>query len=422
MDSRFIALAVPFFFLLIGVELWWNHRHGDSRYRLHDSLGSLSSGIGQQAIDVVFKVLTLAAYVYIFAHARIMTWSMKSVGAWILISVLIDFLYYAFHRASHRINFLWAMHGVHHQSEEYNLSTALRQSWLDPFCEWTFYIPLAVLGFPPAMYAGALSLNRIYQFWIHTRAIKRLNRPVEAILNTPSHHRVHHGIDPRYIDKNYAGIFIIWDRLLGTFESEGPEPTYGTVKPLQSFDGAWANFAEWARIWSLARGAQTWKERVWAWFAPPEWRPVALGGSVTVPEVDHATYRKFDHPVARGLSVYVLVQFVLMVLLQTALLWWASRVSTAVLVGGAATVVATIVAWGGLVQARRGAVEIEWLRLAGVGALGIAALHHWGRLGAVEVGALLLPLLACAVWVSRYRNRSAGVAQALDGRSRSAAA
>ncbi len=403
MDSRYIALAVPFFFLLIFVELWWNTRHGDSKYRLHDSIGSLSCGIGNQAFDVLGKTLTLAAYVYIFTHYSFTKLSMSSVWAWLAITVLLDLCYYAFHRASHRINFLWAMHAVHHQSDEYNLSTALRQSWLDPFAEWTFYIPLAVVGFPPAMYAGALSINRIYQFWIHTRAVKRLGA-AEAFLNTPSHHRVHHGIDPRYIDKNYAGIFIIWDRLFGTFEDEGKdaEPTYGTVKALDSFDAAWANLSEWARIFSLSRAATTWGERVWAWLAPPEWRPTALGGTAMVPEVDHATYRKFDRRIARGLMGYVLVQFVVVVTLQSGLLLVADKLSPLWLLAGAGTVVATIMAWGGLMQGRRWAVELEWLRLLALSGLAVVTLGpRWGWLLA---SAALVPAAIFAAWVARYRH------------------
>jgi len=147
---------------------------------------------------------------------------------------------------------------------------ALRQSWFGPLFSWVFYVPLAIAGFPPVMFLITHTLNTLYQFFIHTRLVGRLG-PLEHFMNTPSHHRVHHGINPQYIDKNYAGVFIIWDRLLGTFEPEGVEPVYGLVKPLGSFSPLWANVHRWVEIASLSRQSRRLRDKLWAWLAPPGW-------------------------------------------------------------------------------------------------------------------------------------------------------
>src|SRR5690606_31238042 len=152
-----------------------------------------------------------------------------------------DFAYYWWHRASHRISFLWAAHVVHHQSEDYNLAVALRQAWFTSLSSWVLNLPLAFLGVPPLVYGVCAALNTLYQFWIHTRLVGKLG-PLEWVLNTPSHHRVHHGIDAPYLDTNYGGVFIVFDRLFGTFVEETHEPRYGTLDPIRSFDPVWANF------------------------------------------------------------------------------------------------------------------------------------------------------------------------------------
>ena len=171
--------------------------------------------------------------------------------AWILCFFLDDLAYYAFHRSAHRVRWFWASHVIHHSSQHYNLSTALRQTWTGFFSlTFLFRLPLFLIGFPPAMVFFCAGLNLIYQFWIHTEAIKRLPKWFEAVMNTPSHHRVHHGVNPRYLDANYAGVFIIWDKMFGSFVAErDDEPVrYGIVKQLGSFNILWAAVHEWVGI------------------------------------------------------------------------------------------------------------------------------------------------------------------------------
>ena len=214
-----IALAIPGFFLLMGVEALVARALGRRLYRLNDSVNDLACGILQQVLGLFSRGLLVGVYVWVYQVARLATLDAHSFWTFAGCLLGLDFLYYWFHRVSHESNLPWAAHVVHHQSEEYNLAVALRQSAFQPLLSWAFYLPLAVLGFPPLVFLTAASLDTLYQFWIHTRLIGRLG-PLEWIFNTPSHHRVHHGQNPQYIDRNHAGIFIIWDRMFGTFEPE----------------------------------------------------------------------------------------------------------------------------------------------------------------------------------------------------------
>jgi sterol desaturase/sphingolipid hydroxylase (fatty acid hydroxylase superfamily) len=320
MQDNLIALAVPVFFVAILIEALVNWRRKLGAYRLHDSLSNLSGGVGSEILGGFTALLGLFIYTYVQEHFAILKISPRSWVAWLVLLFALDFCYYLYHWASHRVNFLWATHAVHHQSEEYNLSVALRQSWLTKLTSWVFYIPLALLGFPLVMYLTVYSINLLYQFWIHTRAIGTLGF-LESFLNTPSHHRVHHGIEPRYIDKNHAGMFIIWDRLFGTFTKEQNEPVYGTVKPLSTFDPVWANVVELARLWEMSRRTRRFVDKIKVWLMPPEWRPADLGGVVTVPDITRAQQRKYVVRPALAVSVYATVSFALVLLASVYFLW-----------------------------------------------------------------------------------------------------
>lgn len=230
----YIALSIPVFFVLMGAELAWSAWTGRKVYRFNDYITNLGCGIGSQIVGAFTKALIFAAYLFVFDHWRMFTLPTNAL-TWVLAFLFVDFFYYWFHRSSHEVNAFWAAHIVHHQSEEYNLSVALRQSWFQGFISWAFYLPMAFLGFHPLTIVTVGAFNTLYQFWIHTKAIRTLG-PLEWILNTPSHHRVHHGSDPKYIDRNHAGTLIIWDKLFGTFQREEEEPVYGITKPLSSWN------------------------------------------------------------------------------------------------------------------------------------------------------------------------------------------
>jgi sterol desaturase/sphingolipid hydroxylase (fatty acid hydroxylase superfamily) len=241
-----IDYAVPFFVLLIVAEMIWAKRNAPHKYEPKDTLNSLLFGFGSSVAGVLFGGMAAAIALRGY-EMRLFTlpWAW---WVWPLCFVLDDFAYYVFHRTAHRVRWFWASHVNHHSSQHYNLSTALRQSWTGFFSiNFIFRLPLVFLGFHPVMILFCGAVNLIYQFWIHTEVIGRMPRWFEFVMNTPSHHRVHHGINPRYLDRNYAGVFIIWDRMFGTFARElDEEPVrYGIVKQLGNFNLLWGVFHEW---------------------------------------------------------------------------------------------------------------------------------------------------------------------------------
>jgi sterol desaturase/sphingolipid hydroxylase (fatty acid hydroxylase superfamily) len=250
LDFSPIQYAVPVFVLAVLAEMIWARLKRPEAYEPKDTLVSLGFGLGSKITSALFGGIFL--YIFIEAYDyRIFDFGEEWWAvwwAWPVCFVLDDLKYYWVHRAGHRIRWMWASHVNHHSSQHYNLSTALRQSWTGAFTfGFLFAIPLVILGFHPAMIAICGGFNLIYQFWIHTEAIGRMPRWFESVMNTPSHHRVHHATNPRYLDRNYAGVFIVWDRMFGTFEPErDDEPIrYGIVKQLGSFNLLWAVFHEW---------------------------------------------------------------------------------------------------------------------------------------------------------------------------------
>lgn len=251
MKTDILALATPFFVLAVVLEIVLARLgKAKARYEARDTLTSLSLGLGSTVAGVLIGGVILAATLWVWQH-RVFTIPMSAWWAWVAIFLLEDLTYYWFHRISHERRFWWAAHINHHSSQHYNLSTALRQTWTGGINgSWLIWLPLAFLGFPPAMIAIEKSVSLIYQFWIHTEAIDRLPKPAEAVFNTPSHHRVHHARNPRYLDRNYGGILIVWDRLFGTFvaEDRAEPPRYGIVKNLGDFNILRAAFHEWVSI------------------------------------------------------------------------------------------------------------------------------------------------------------------------------
>ncbi len=266
-----VDLAIPAFVILILAEMWVARRRDRSRYEPRDTLTSLMLGFGSTISGLLtgglFLALALWVYQYRLFDIGYVWW------AFVLAFVIDDFAYYWIHRAGHRIRWAWAAHVIHHSSQHYNLSTALRQTWTG-FFGLTFLIklPLFLIGFPPAMIAFVGGLNLVYQFWIHTETIGRMPRWVESVFNTPSHHRVHHGTNPRYLDANYGGVLIVWDRLFGTFTAEvDAEPVrYGLVRQLGSFNILWAASHEWIAI---ARDVchAPWRHKLGYMVKPPGW-------------------------------------------------------------------------------------------------------------------------------------------------------
>ncbi len=401
-----IALAVPAFFGLIGVEVLVMRKQGKRLYRYADSIACLSCGIGSEVIRVFLGLLSLMAYAWVYSQYRLIDLEPYPAAAWILGFFGVDFLYYWFHRLSHEINVLWALHVVHHQSQDYNLAVALRQSWFQGFAATPIYFPLALLGVPPLVFAGNIAISLLYQFWIHTQTVDRLPGWYESVMNTPSHHRVHHGINPEYIDRNHAGILIIWDRMFGTFEPEGAAPVFGTVKPYASWNPAWANFDYWKEMWDRSVQTKKFTDKLWVWFANPEWNPADLGGPKKAPPVDAGKFTKWDTEFPKAYKKYVDSHFVVIGAGITSLQLFKDGLPLWVQAAIGVMIILTTVVWGGLFEGKSWAAPLEWVRhgvLIGAAAFWFGAMEQQIWLAAT----ICIPLVISAVWFGRLTRTAA---------------
>jgi sterol desaturase/sphingolipid hydroxylase (fatty acid hydroxylase superfamily) len=293
MDLDLTIYAIPAFIFLMVVESVLTSRARLRGYEARDTATSLTMGVGNVLIDLFMKS------VHFVLLGAVATFALFDIAGnwweWILLLIGTDFCYYWFHRLSHEVRFLWSAHVNHHSSRHYNLSTALRQSWTTPFTSLLFYWPLALLGFDPAAILASSAINTIYQFWIHTEVIDRTG-PLEWVINTPSHHRVHHGRNVEYLDRNYGGILIVFDRLFGSFEPERAPVDYGLTKNLDSFNPIVVAFHDWQAMIRQFRSAASWREALGYVFQPPGWSP--NGESLTARQMRAASERELAVTVA----------------------------------------------------------------------------------------------------------------------------
>ena len=454
-----IQASIPFFFLLIGVELLVARLRRRPLYRLSDSISDLSCGILSQLAGIFIVLLTIAGYGWVQTHWAVQQWlpvpAWRAVPlAWLAVFTLDDLAYYWMHRSSHVVNILWAGHVVHHSSEEFNLTVALRQSSLHGLMSWLFYLPIALLGVPVTMWLVCHAVNLVYQFWIHTREIGTLG-PLEWVLNTPSHHRVHHGINPEYQDRNFAGTFIVWDRLFGTFEPERAPVVYGITRPLRSWNPIRANIHQFEEIWRLQKACRSVPDKLRAVFGHPRWKPQNSGPQISQmgqgPQISQIeqmvgaphpaslsagapptsvtsaqsmgkpsaqsvgkpfvqsvggltpeTFAKYEPPVPPALRRYAAVHFAVALVGSLALLQAAPRLAPPELLAGMFYLTVSLGGIGGVLEARSWAGVSEAMRLAVLGAATLVLL-------ATGAGPGLLLGLAAAfaagslVWIVRLR-------------------
>jgi sterol desaturase/sphingolipid hydroxylase (fatty acid hydroxylase superfamily) len=275
MADAILLFAIPGFLGLMLLELAVT-RAGQKQearllgYHRADSRTSLAMGVGSLVVNGAWRLVEV---VILGLAAGLVPWSLgHGWTAWAIGLIGIDLCYYWDHRAGHEIRLLWASHVVHHSSQRYNLSTALRQTWTGEYTV-LFFLPVALLGVPVEIVLACWSINLLYQFWIHTEAIDKLWRPVELVLNTPSHHRVHHGSQSQYLDRNYAGVLIIWDRLFGTFEPEGEPVVYGLTKNITTYNPLRVATHEYVALWRDLRTASSWRHRAGHLLRGPGWAP-----------------------------------------------------------------------------------------------------------------------------------------------------
>ena len=275
--TEVLYYASPFFVLLLIAEaVSFRHVHDEVDligYELRDTRTSLAMGMGNVVINVAWKAVVLVAYAALYELTPLRL-DPHNPLTWIALFFADDLAYYWFHRVSHENRVFWASHVVHHSSQHYNLSTALRQTWV-PMTYFPFWLWMPLVGFAPWMILLAQSWSLIYQFFLHTERIRRLPAPLEYVLNTPSHHRVHHGANEEYLDRNYGGILIIWDRMFGTFAPEGRRVRYGLTTNLETFNPVDVAFHEYRALWRDVRAAPTWRVRLAHAWHGPGWRPPA---------------------------------------------------------------------------------------------------------------------------------------------------
>jgi sterol desaturase/sphingolipid hydroxylase (fatty acid hydroxylase superfamily) len=387
---NYILYAVPFFFVLIALELLADRWRGVSSYRLADAINSLSAGVLSTTAGLLTRVVGLFVYTLAWQQLALFELSAEPLWVWLLAFVFYDFCYYWNHRLGHERNVLWAAHSVHHQSEDYNLSTALRQTSTGFIFGWIFYLPMALIGVPPLVFLTVAALNLLYQFWVHTRHIPKLGW-FEWLFVSPSNHRVHHAQNAMYMDRNYGGVFIFWDRLFDTFQEElDAEPViFGVTTPLASWNPLWANAQFYVALWRDALRAESWWDRLRIWFMPTGWRPADVAARYPQVKPDLSQFVKFEVPLSRGQQAYAAAQFSLYVLAGTGLLALAAELSTAALLLGLAWMAGGLYVIGAWLENRPAARRLELLRLA----FNLPALWLALQLGLLPAQSLVWPLL-----------------------------
>ncbi len=365
--SRAIAIATPAFFALIALEYAWGQRRGRNTYRLNDAVASLSLGVLSQLSNLFTQALRIGIYALAWTQLAIRPLPADAWWVWVLGVIAYDFCYYWNHRIGHESAVFWASHVVHHQSQEFNLSTALRQTSSGALLGWLFYLPMALAGFPPQVFAAAALIDLLYQYWIHTEHVGRLG-PLDRILATPSNHRVHHAVNDCYVDRNYGGILILWDRLFGSFAPESQRCVYGTRAPLESWDPLWANLEVYVDLTRKTRLAPTWRDKLCVWLKPPGWRPAGADPSVwPAAAFDPVRVRRYDPPTTRAERGFATLELALSILVALPLLWLADGLAMRTLLAWSLAIVVALWLAGAVMERRVGIAPALALQAAAVG-------------------------------------------------------
>jgi sterol desaturase/sphingolipid hydroxylase (fatty acid hydroxylase superfamily)/uncharacterized membrane protein YhhN len=371
--SQVIVLATPVFLALIAIEYAWGRLRGRDTYRLNDAVNSISLGMLSQISAVLTRLFRIGIYTAVFSWVSL--WHAddfwKSPVGWLLALVFYDFCYYWLHRAGHEVAVFWAAHVVHHQSQDYNLSTALRQSSSGALLGWIFYLPMAMAGVPPLVFGIVALIDLLYQFWVHTEHVGKLGW-FDRWFCSPSNHRVHHAVNDGYLDRNYGGVLVVWDRMFGSFREEGERCVYGTRAPLQSWDPLWSSLEVY---WSLLQDswhARSWGDKLRVWIKPPGWRPADVAARFPKPAFELARVQRYHPPMSPALACFVGAQFVLMLAGVSLFLWHADRLPLSHSAVWLAVLTATLWAIGAAMQGRIGMVAVLLVE-AGALATGSAA-------------------------------------------------
>jgi alkylglycerol monooxygenase len=395
MYEKVLLWATPAFIVLMLIECAVAQLRHRSEYRLADAVTSVSLGALSTYVGVFARLVSFGVYVLVYHEARLVTLDADAWWVWAGALVAYDFLYYWYHRLGHEVNVLWAAHVVHHQSEDYNLSTALRQTSSSYLLGWIFYLPMALAGVPPEVFLVVSLIDLLYQFWIHTEQIRSLG-VFDRIFASPSNHRVHHAVNEVYLDRNYGGILILWDRLFGTFQPELAHVpcVYGTRDPLRSWNPLWANLHTYVALWRDAARARAWPDKLRVFIARPGWRPADVAARFPKPEF-RLPLEKYAPPLPRALGLYCLAQFVVVLGFGSHFLAVEPVLGRGAAIAYFGAVVASLWVIGGLAEGRTRFVRLEALRLALLAALAFVL----GPAGGAAVAAVVAGCVAMAGWL-----------------------
>ncbi len=377
--GQVIVLATPVFLALIAIEFAWGRARQRNTYRLNDSINSISLGMLSEISKVFSRLLRVGIYTAVHGAVALIHndafWT--AWYGWLLALVFYDFCYYWLHRAGHETAVFWAAHVVHHQSQDYNLSTALRQTSSGALLGWVFYLPMALAGVPPLVFGVVALVDLLYQFWVHTEHVPKLGW-FDRWFCSPSNHRVHHAVNDGYVDRNYGGILIVWDRLFGSFKEEGEKCAYGTRSALNSWDPLWSNVEVY---WALLKDSwhtRSWLDKLRVWLKPPGWRPADVAARFPRPAFDIAGVQRYHPPIARAAAWFAAIQFGLLLQGVAVFLWHADSMPLAQSAVWLAALAAGLWAVGGVLQGRLSILEALLVEAAALAtATGAAGLLQW---------------------------------------------
>jgi len=367
---NFVPYAIPVFLLMIVLELGYGLLKGNNTYRVNDSINSLSMGLLSTVTKFVFLNIGALVFAQISREYAIWSFDINSLGHWLLAILLYDFLYYWFHRISHERQFFWGSHVVHHQSEDYNLSTALRQTSTSFATTWVFYIPCFFLGMPISMFVSIASAHLIYQFWVHTQHIPELGI-FEWFMVSPSNHRVHHAQNADYIDKNYGGLLIIWDRLFGTFkaEEENQQAIYGIRVPLRSWNPIWANLHIFAAMLRDIWHTQRWSDKFRVLWSKTGWHPEDMVERFPEKKSDLQQFEKYNPQHSSWVNGAIILQYLLLAALHFWSAGQSTMLSSALMWAVVLAQVAILLVIGALLDGKAYAGSLEYARLLALSAI-----------------------------------------------------
>ena len=400
-SSPLITYAIPFFMLLVGIEFVYGLIKKENNYRINDALASMSLGLISRFVPLLSLGFQYVVYTYVAEEFNLSLLNSTETWVWVTAFFMYDLCYYWMHRLHHEIKVFWATHVVHHHGEEFNLSTAMRQTSTGFLWKWIFFLPMFLVGIPPNVFVTVAGINLIYQFWVHTEHIGKLG-VLEYIFITPSNHRIHHAQNDDYLDANYGGVFIIWDRIFGTYidERDDLKPVYGTVKPLKTFNPLWANIEVFYQMVLDSYHTNKWKDKIRVWFSPPAWRPDDVKDKYPVDKNDLNNFEKYDPEITKTEKIFAFFQFTMINGLTILMLFNVDKFSYQEMAGVAILVSTLAISNALLLDGKRYANNIEVVRACAV--LVFVYLGFFTNFVYLILGHTIIALIVASIFSLRF--------------------